>query len=101
MDFIERLPKAVGWEITMVAVDRMSKYAHFIALKHPYLTKIEAEAFVKEVVHLHGFPNSIDSDRDRVFTSNFWSELFKLAGTKLHKSSAYHPQSDGQTEVVN
>lgn len=79
----------------MVVLDHTIKYAHFIALKHPYSIKSVAEVFVKEVVCLHGFPSSIVSYRDRVFISNFCIELFKLVGTKLHKSSAYHPQSDG------
>jgi hypothetical protein len=101
MEFITGLPKSGNKSVIMVVVDCLSKYAHFCALHHPFTTSTVAQIFMDQVFKLHGMPHSIVSDRDPNFTSIFWQELFKLQGTQLHLSSAYHPQTDGQTEVVN
>jgi hypothetical protein len=101
VDFIEGLPKSEGFSVILVVVDRFTKFAHFIPLKHPYTAQTVAKAVFEQVVRLHGLPCSIVSDRDRVFTSNFWTELFGIVGTKLAMSSAYHPHTDGQTNRVN
>jgi len=101
MDFITGLPNASGFTLIMVVVDRLFKYVHFSPLKADYTSVQVVELFMKTVVKLHGFPKSIVSDRDKVFMSRFWKQLFKLSGTSLAMSTAYHPQSDGQSEVVN
>nr|XP_034898556.1 uncharacterized protein LOC118036834 [Populus alba] len=101
MDFIDGLPKSRGKNVIFVVVDHLSKYAHFIALSHLYTASSVAQAFFDNVFKIHGMPKTIVSDRDRVFLSDFWQQLFKLQGTSLHFSSSYHPQTDDQTEVIN
>lgn len=101
MDFIDGLPKSFGKSVILVVVDRLTKAAHFMALSHPYTAATVAQAFLDTVFRLHGLPQSIVSDRDSVFLSDFWRESLTLQGVALNYSSAYHPQSEGQTEVVN
>ena len=101
MDFIEGLPKSRGKDSILVVVDRLSKYAHFLALAHPFSAATVAQVYFEQVFKLHGLPKNIVSDRDSIFLSRFWQELFSLLKVAIHMSSAYHPQSDGQTEVVN
>ena len=83
----------------MVVIDILSKYAHFMSLSHPYTGTTVARVFPKNIFKLLGFPLTIVSDR--VFTNQFWKELFRLSDTKLLLSLAYHSQTNGQTKVMN
>jgi len=101
MDFIEGLLSSYGKQVIFVVVDRLSKAAHFMTLFHPYSAKEVAQSFLDNVFKLHGFPHTITSDRDYVFVSQFWQELMAVQGVKIQLSTNYHPQTDGQTKVVN
>ena len=101
LDFIEGLPKSHGCFVILVIIDKFSKYGHFIPLAHPYTAMSVAQLYFTHVYKLHGLPEAMISDRDRIFTSSLWQELFKLSDTKLLMSSSYHPQTDGQTERLN
>ena len=102
MDFITEFP--MTWrqhDSIMVVVDKLTKGAHFIPVMSVHKTDYIANIFMKDIFKLHGFPKEIVSDRDVKLTSNFWMGLFADLGTKLNFSTAYHPQTDGQTERVN
>jgi transposase InsO family protein len=101
MDFIEGLPTSGHANCIMVVVDKFTRYAHFIPLHHPFSAPKVAAAYVDNVFKLHGLPKVIISDRDPIFTSQFWKALFSTLGSELNMSSAYHPETDGQTERVN
>jgi hypothetical protein len=91
MDFIDGLPSSHGKTTIFVVVDHLTKYAHFCPVGHPYTALTIAQLFVNNIVKLHGVSQSIVSDRDKIFTSKFWKELFRLQGTHLKMSTAYHP----------
>jgi hypothetical protein len=101
MDFITHLPPTHNRSCVWVIVDRLTKFAHFIALPASFTAASLAPIFINEIYRLHGAPKTIVSDRDRVFVSQFWRALFHHLGISLAFSSSYHPQSDGQTEVLN
>ena len=102
MDFVVGLPKTQkGMDSVWVIVDRLTKSAHFLAVRTSFSMDQLARLYLKEIVRLHGVPVSIVSDRDPRFTSRFWKSLQKAMGSGLDFSTAFHPQSDGQTERTN
>ena len=99
MDFVTGLPPTQKGNNTIwVIVDRLTKVAHFIAMKNTWTMEQMANAYVKEIVRLHGVPKSIVSDRDTRFQAHFWKKLQEAFGTQLKFSTAFHPATDGQTE---
>jgi len=99
MDFVSGLPKTVkGSDSIWVIVDRLTKTAHFLATKKTQSLQRLAELYIREIVRLHGVPVSIVSDRDPRFVSRFWKGLQQAMGTELSLSTAYHPETDGQSE---
>ncbi|KAJ9558183.1 hypothetical protein OSB04_012797 [Centaurea solstitialis] len=99
MDFVTKLPRTPkGYDTIWVIVDRLSKSAHFLPMKETYSMERLARLYIAEIVRLHGTPVSIVSDRDARFTSTFWQSFQREMGTRVNLSTAYHPQTDGQSE---
>ncbi|KAI3684146.1 hypothetical protein L6452_33365 [Arctium lappa] len=99
MDFVTKLPKTVkGHDAIWVIVDRLTNSAHFLPISEKYSLERLAQLYVNEIVSRHGVPLSIVSDRDTRFTSRFWASFQQEMGTRLNLSTAYHPQTDGQSE---
>ncbi|GJT08728.1 putative reverse transcriptase domain-containing protein [Tanacetum coccineum] len=99
MDFVTKLPRTQSGNDTIwVIVDRLTKSAHFLPMRETDPMDKLARLYLKEVVTRHGIPVSIICDRDPRFTSNFWRSFQKAMGTRLDMSTAYHPETDGQSE---
>jgi transposase InsO family protein len=102
LDLITQLPRSRhGHDAIVVFVCRLTKMVHFVATRTAVSSVQLAEIFLREVVRLHGVPQYILSDRDPRFTAKFWRAFWSRLGTTLTMSTAYHPQSDGQTERAN
>lgn len=91
LNFVEGLPKYTSLNCILVVVDKFSKYNHFVPLAHPFTAPDVAEAYMQHIHRLHGLPQSLISDRDRIFTGTLWTTLFRLDGMQLWMSSSYHP----------
>ena len=99
MDFVYKLPRTRnGYDGIWVIVDRLTKLAHFIPVREKYSLSKLAELFISKIVKYHGTPVGIISDRDPRFTSKFWRAFQEAFGAELRYSTAYHPQTDGQSE---
>ena len=101
MDFVSGFPLTQKkHDAIWVIVDRLTKSAHFLPIRLDYSMDRLSDLYVNEIFRLHGIPVSILSDRDSRFTSRFWKELQSAFGTRLNFSTAFHPQTDGQSERV-
>ncbi|GJW26953.1 putative reverse transcriptase domain-containing protein [Tanacetum coccineum] len=99
IDFVTKLPKTTpGQDTIWVIVDRLTKFTHFLPMKETDSMEKLTRQYLKEVVSRHGVPVLIISDRDNKFTSHFWKSLNEALGTQLDMSTAYHPQTDGQSK---
>ena len=99
MDFVNGLPRtSKGNDAVWIIVDRLTKSTHFLPIRWGCTREKLADMYVSEIVRLHGVPESIVSYRDPRFTSRFWVSVQRALGTKLHFSTAFHPQTDGQSE---
>lgn len=101
MDFVEGFPLSRGKSTNLVLIDRLTKNGHFLALSHPFIAATVAFEYLQHIYKLHSTLESIVSDRDKIFVSHFWQELFKHLGTQLNLLTAYHLQTDGQIEALN
>ena len=101
MDFITDLPNSNGYDTILVVIDRLTKMSHFIPCRKDLDARQFATLFMQHVIHLHGISRDIITDRGSLFTSELWKETTKNLGIERRLSTAFHPQTDGQTERTN
>ena len=102
MDFITGFPRSQkGNNAIWVVVDRLSKVAHFLAVREDITASQLADLYISRILVLHGIPKKIISDRGSLFTSKFWTSFQEAMGTRVNFTTAFHPQGDGQVERVN
>jgi len=101
MDFITALPTSNGKDALWVIIDRLTKMGHFVASQGTMDPEDLADHFLRQVIRPHGLPSSIVSDRGSLFTSDFWKRVTEALGISCNLSTAFHPQTDGQTERAN
>src|SRR5207302_8428680 len=101
MDFITDLPKSAGQDAILVVINRLTKMSHFILCRKDINVKQFALVFLKEIFRLHGLPRDIITDRGSIFTSDMWKEITNELHIERRLSTAFHPQTDGQTEHTN
>ncbi|MBW0560701.1 hypothetical protein O181_100416 [Austropuccinia psidii MF-1] len=101
MDFITQLPLSNSFDLSLVIVDRFSKMAVFIPTMSSITSVDLAELFIKNIFSKHGLPSSIVSDRGSLFVSSFWTNICQQLKISRDLSTAYHPETDGQTERVD
>ena len=101
MDFVNHLPRTPRrHDVVWVIVDRLTKSAHFLVVRMTFTLEDFCQLYIREIVHLHGVPVSIVSNRDPRFIAYFWKSFQKVMGTRLTMSTAFHPQKDGQSKKV-
>jgi len=101
MDFITDLPKCEGNDAILIVIDRLTKMAHFLPCTKEIDGRQFSELFMREIFRLHGLPKDIITARGSIFTSDLWKEMTKQLGIERRLSTAFHPQTDGQTERTN
>jgi len=101
MDFITDLPKSEGYDTILVVIDRLTRMSHFIPWSKDLDARQFANLFMKEIVRLHGLPHDIITDRGTLFTLDLWKETAGKLGIEQRLSTAFHPQTDRQTERTN